>query len=192
MFEKVPRFFLRWWWCQRTSCCCRLVESCAGGTLFGHMVQSLLSLYLSLVPSLSRSLLHSYPLEALHLPCPKLFTFYFIIFFYQCFRFFFFLGGGRPRGISGSPTRSRLITLSDRCGLFPRIEADELIFSAINFDPVNHSADTWNIFRTAIDSEKPFYISSLATSINLAQSRGLYYCTLRVNRRSLSSGRSNI
>lgn len=141
MFEKVPRFFLRWWWCQRTSCCCRLVGSCAGGTLFGHMVQSLLSLYLSLVPSLSRSLLHSYPLEALHLPCPKLFTFYFIIFFLPMLSFFL----GRPRGISGSPTRSRLITLSDRCSLFPRIEADELIFSVINFDPVNHSADTWNI-----------------------------------------------
>lgn len=100
-----------------------------------------------------RSLLHSYPLEALHLPCPKLFTFYFIIFFfYQCFRFFL----GHPRGISGSPTRSRLITLPDRCGLFPRIEADELIFSAINFDPVNHSADTWNI--QVIDSARRFYL----------------------------------
>lgn len=32
--------------------------------------------------SLSRSLSPSYPLEALHLPCPKLFTFYFIIFFF--------------------------------------------------------------------------------------------------------------
>lgn len=89
---------------------------------------------------------------------------------------------GRPRGISGSPTRSRLITLSDRCGLFPRIEADELIFSVINFDPVNHSADTWNIFRTAIDSASRFYLVICNIYQFSAESWMSYYCTLSVNR----------
>lgn len=82
----------------------------------------------------------------------------------------------RPRGTSGSPTRSRPVTLSDRCGLFPRIEADELIFSAINFDPVNHSANTWNI-----QDRDRFVKSSFATLIDLAQNRGCYIIALSVS-----------
>lgn len=86
--------------------CCRLAESCAGGTLFGHMVGPPLSLLLSLSFSLSlHALLH--PLEALHLPRPKLFTSSLfplsLLFLFFCFFFFspmpsLFLG--RSRGTS--------------------------------------------------------------------------------------------
>lgn len=107
-------------------------------------------------------------------------TLYLLLYYFFLPMLSFFLG--RPRGISGSPTRSRLITLSDRCGLFPRIEADELIFSVINFDPVNHSADTWNIFRTAIDSASRFYLVTCNTYQFSTESGMSYYCTLSVNR----------
>jgi len=116
------RFFL-WRRCQRTSCWCRLVWSCAGGTLFGHMVSPFsLSTFLSLsLPRFCPPTLWSERFTCLARNSLPL-IFYFSFFFDRCLRFF-----GPSTGL---PTRLRLVTLPRIvvARLFPRIEADEPFF----------------------------------------------------------------
>jgi len=94
----------------------------------------------SLSLSLSFTLSSSYPLRAVHLPETLYLLFFYFFFFDRYLRFF------EPRGTSGLPTRSRLITLPHRCGtLISTHRGRWTLFSAIGYDSVNWSVGTWNI-----------------------------------------------